>query len=50
MFANCLGVQKWQWYLFTVEALAMDYSKNKKVLQEHLDKLKRIIEPAPACE
>ena len=50
VFADLLGVQKWQWYLATVEQLAMAYSKDRKALKEHLDTLKKNFEAAPACE
>jgi hypothetical protein len=32
-FADGLGVQKWQWYVFTMEKLAWVYAKDKKALQ-----------------
>jgi len=30
-------VQKWQWYVFTMEKLACVYAKDKKALQASLD-------------
>ena len=50
VFADFSCVQKWQWYVCTVEQLAMAYSKDKEALKEHLDTLKKNFEAAPACE
>jgi hypothetical protein len=50
VFADLLGVQKWQWYLATVEQLACAYAKDKEALKGHLDTLKKNFEAAPACE
>ena len=41
-------MQKWQWYLCTVEQLAMAHSKDKEALKEHLDTLKKNSEAAQA--
>ena len=41
VFADLLGVQKWQWYLATVEQLACAYAKDMKALQASLDGLKQ---------
>ena len=41
MFADFSGVQKWQWYVCTMEQLAKAYAKDKKVLQASLDSLKQ---------
>ena len=40
VFADFSGVQKWQWYVCTMEQLAKAYAKDKKVLQASLDSLK----------
>ena len=41
VFADFSGVQKWQWYVCTMEQLAKAYAKDKKVLQASLDSLKQ---------
>jgi hypothetical protein len=41
VFADLLGVQKWQWYVFTMEKLAWVYAKDQKALQASLDGLKQ---------
>ena len=50
MFADFLGVQKWQWYVCAIEQLAMAYAKDTSALLEHLGTLKDTFEAAPACE
>ena len=50
VFADFSGVQKWQWYVCTVDQLAMAYSKDTEALKEHLDTLTKDFEAAPACQ